>query len=230
MQFNEEMLSAYLDDELTDEERQVVEEATSGDAHLARLLDDLRQTRNLLKALPMLSPASDPVAGVRSRIDRQKELPSIASSSHLGSSNSAAWGQLAFWATAACLLLAVGSYLLRPDGVLNHQPAVDQMADRQQPRDPQIAEEKKGLPAPDSIVETEPLDKAKEPEALQTEAFQLTDPGQIAAESNRAEHPQLRDSNGQMEQLQIPAERDKNERAGGPGDTTDNLPPKRGPD
>lgn len=50
--FNEELITAYLDGELTADEQAQVEQALASDARLRQLHDDLRTLRNSLQALP----------------------------------------------------------------------------------------------------------------------------------------------------------------------------------
>lgn len=54
-QINEELLSAYLDDEVTVEERALVEAAIAADPAIAWQVESLRQTVQLLQALPPLA-------------------------------------------------------------------------------------------------------------------------------------------------------------------------------
>lgn len=54
-QINEELLSAYLDDEVTAAERALVEAAIAADPAVARQVESLRQTIYLLQALPPLA-------------------------------------------------------------------------------------------------------------------------------------------------------------------------------
>lgn len=54
-QLNEELLSAYLDDEVTAAERALVEAAIAADPAVARQVESLRQTIRLLQALPPLT-------------------------------------------------------------------------------------------------------------------------------------------------------------------------------
>ena len=54
-QINEELLSAYLDDEVTAAERALVEAAIAADPAVARQVESLRQTIHLLQTLPPLA-------------------------------------------------------------------------------------------------------------------------------------------------------------------------------
>lgn len=55
-----ELLSAYLDDELTADERAVVEESFESSPQLRRELDELRATQTMLRALPLVEPVRAP--------------------------------------------------------------------------------------------------------------------------------------------------------------------------
>lgn len=67
--YSEEWLSAYIDDELTDAQRAIVEQRLAGDSEAQQLLDDLRRVRGLVHQLPAWSgkliSASDvtPISG-----------------------------------------------------------------------------------------------------------------------------------------------------------------------
>ncbi|MCB0062048.1 MAG: zf-HC2 domain-containing protein [Caldilineaceae bacterium] len=80
-QITEELLSAYLDDAVSEEERELVERAVRNDADVAKQLESLRQTVQLLRTLPavalprsftldavMLEVAAEKVAGSPSRV------------------------------------------------------------------------------------------------------------------------------------------------------------------
>lgn len=72
MKFDETMISGYIDDELTDEERAVVERRLAEspkDRELLKTLSDLHQK---LSAMPEEIFQQDPVAGVRQRIAAQR--------------------------------------------------------------------------------------------------------------------------------------------------------------
>lgn len=56
-----ELLSAYLDDELTADERAFVEGALEASPELRRELDELRATQTLLRALPLVEPKGGPL-------------------------------------------------------------------------------------------------------------------------------------------------------------------------
>ena len=99
LQFNEEMLTAYLDDELSSEERRVVEKTISEDPRSAQLFKELQDVRAAVQALPPLRPAKDPVLAVRNQIDRAqvaKEAKDIE--------GSGGFGRWMLLVTAACLL------------------------------------------------------------------------------------------------------------------------------
>ena len=58
LEFQEEWLSAYLDDELTDEQRQVVEQRLASDPAAQATLDDLQRVRAMVSKLPSWSGSS----------------------------------------------------------------------------------------------------------------------------------------------------------------------------
>ncbi len=58
LEFQEEWLSAYLDDELTDEQRLVVEQRLAIDPAVQATLDDLRRVRTMVAKLPSWSGAN----------------------------------------------------------------------------------------------------------------------------------------------------------------------------
>ena len=54
-QVTDELLSAYIDGDVTAEEKNLVERAVKADANLAWRLESLQQTVNLLRSLPAVS-------------------------------------------------------------------------------------------------------------------------------------------------------------------------------
>lgn len=70
----EELLSAYLDDELEGHERDAVTRFLAQDARARQLLEELRMTANLVSALPRHSAPESIVADVQSQIERQALL------------------------------------------------------------------------------------------------------------------------------------------------------------
>ncbi|HRW10840.1 MAG TPA: hypothetical protein P5121_37315, partial [Caldilineaceae bacterium] len=54
-QITNELLSAYLDGLVTDDERQLIERALTEDAEIAWRLESLRQTVQLLQSMPALA-------------------------------------------------------------------------------------------------------------------------------------------------------------------------------
>ncbi len=67
--FSDELISAYLDGELTAEEQTLVEKQLRGDAELRRMCDELRALRFTLQSLPAADPAED----LADRVLRQAE-------------------------------------------------------------------------------------------------------------------------------------------------------------
>ncbi|MBM4091726.1 MAG: hypothetical protein FJ276_20210, partial [Planctomycetes bacterium] len=71
--FPDELISAYLDDELPVDERARVEQALRGSAELRRLHDDLQTLRTTLQSLPVVDPAAD----LAERVLRQAERRAV---------------------------------------------------------------------------------------------------------------------------------------------------------
>ncbi|WP_145288145.1 hypothetical protein [Rosistilla oblonga] len=147
MQFNEEMLTAYLDDELSSDERAIVQQTIDAEPSCAKLLEELREVRDAVAQLPPIYPSADPVAAVRQRIAAQSEVALAREQ------RAQTWSRLALLATAACLMLAIGSYLLRPELAPESQPTAGSIADSKPPSDPQVVD----APAADSVELRESL-------------------------------------------------------------------------
>lgn len=103
----EELLSAYLDDEVTDQERALVERVMRDDASARRILDELRQTRDLIGALPSHSAPPDLADEIEGHIERRALLDEPVSSRMTDRSHR---GPLrVFLGIAAMLVFMVGS-------------------------------------------------------------------------------------------------------------------------
>ncbi|QDV70048.1 hypothetical protein Poly24_37670 [Rosistilla carotiformis] len=135
MQFTEEMLTAYLDDELSGTEREIVEQTIDADPSCAERLQELRTIRDAVAQLPPIRPLADPVLAVRQRIQAKQLASSAASERRVQ-----AFGRLTVLATAACLMLAIGAYLLRSEGPSTGQPNGEIIASGAATGDPQITE------------------------------------------------------------------------------------------
>lgn len=135
MQFNEEMLTAYLDDELSSDEREIVEQTIVAVPACAQLLEDLRGVRDAIARLPAIEPSTDPVAAVGQRIADQQATNQLARDRRIH-----ALGRVTVFATAASLMFALGAYLLRSPLTNELSPHSGVVATKDAPRDPQIAE------------------------------------------------------------------------------------------
>ena len=69
-----ELLSAYLDGELADEQRMEVEALLADDAETRALLDEIRATVELVRSLPRAKASDDLMDGLRSRLERKALL------------------------------------------------------------------------------------------------------------------------------------------------------------
>lgn len=125
LEFQEEWLSAYLDDELTAEQRQVVEQRLAIDPAAQSMLDDLRRVRSMVSKLPSWSGSSlkfaipDELPGSdKNELDealdssnQSQSLPinSVRTSSNASNRYENSNGSLVTWlVTAASLLLMLG--------------------------------------------------------------------------------------------------------------------------
>jgi anti-sigma factor RsiW len=69
MSMNEDFLSGYVDDELTPDERAAVEAELAQSPEWRAVLDELRATRTMLRALPWPDAPADLIAEVKVRDD-----------------------------------------------------------------------------------------------------------------------------------------------------------------
>ena len=113
----QDLLNAYLDDDLTDTERAVVDWELVASPELRRGLDELRATQAMLRALPLVEPVGTPVPSVE---NGEAAAPRLAPMAESDASDDAAVVSLdrhrgrrravvsAIGAVAAALLLVVG--------------------------------------------------------------------------------------------------------------------------
>ncbi len=145
LQFQEEWLSAYLDDELTAEQRQVVEQRLAVDPAAQSMLDDLRRVRSMVSKLPAWSGSnlefaipselpSDLPNSLQNDLADEIESPNdfeAVTHSLRGADETAAWKEpparslvasrspLTWLAAAASFLLVLGlGYFYWPSGTL----------------------------------------------------------------------------------------------------------------
>jgi hypothetical protein len=90
--FDEELLTAYLDDEVTSGERAIVEAALTGSADLRTVLDGLTTARRAVRDLPWLQPPPELAPLLARRVDpprrsRYRQLAAVGAVLTL-----AAWG------------------------------------------------------------------------------------------------------------------------------------------
>ncbi len=131
----EELISAYLDGELTSDEQLLVEEALRDDPQSQQLLDDLQSLHDRLQAIPRSEPSRDYTEQILRRAERAILTGTNATSSSALTSDAPAketvitpsrkdspgnWKHV-IWAStalAATLLLAL---LFQPDQPVSHQ-------------------------------------------------------------------------------------------------------------
>ena len=121
-EFSDELLSAYLDDELSPEERASVDEALEADPELRRTCDELRALSNTLQAMPSSQPTSDWSEAVLQRATAVNPAQVAPTLSRRSGSNLRAWSLVAgTLATIAATVLVVVN--------LSRQPSDDQTRD-----------------------------------------------------------------------------------------------------
>jgi anti-sigma factor RsiW len=106
---SEEVLSAYVDGECTDEERVAVEARLASDAEWREILEEVRATRALVRALPRRRP---PVGFVEALVDapEQSDADVAGVAAHRGR-----WPRVVA-GLAAAAALAVGFLIASPSG------------------------------------------------------------------------------------------------------------------
>ncbi|HEX6963921.1 MAG TPA: zf-HC2 domain-containing protein [Lacipirellula sp.] len=70
--FNDELLSAYVDGELTADERAAVEERLRADPHVAELVEELRSISSAIKSLPRETLGHDLRASIQAELDETR--------------------------------------------------------------------------------------------------------------------------------------------------------------
>ena len=121
-EFSDELLSAYLDDELSPEERASVDEALDADPELRRTCDELRALSNTLQAMPSSQPTSDWSEAVLQRATAVTQAQVAPTLSRRSGNNLRAWSLVAgTLATIAATVLVVVN--------LSRQPSDDQTRD-----------------------------------------------------------------------------------------------------
>jgi hypothetical protein len=141
--FDDELLSAYVDNELTARERAAVEERLRTDERARQMLAELQRAADAVKALPARRLGRDLTADIWAAIDSQKNdsqknddpamltLPSRDAAGPSGKGRGLIWAALAI---AAALMLMV----LRPGAELRNEGSVARTArpsDAKAPKD-----------------------------------------------------------------------------------------------
>jgi len=123
---NDELLSAYLDGEVTAAERAEVEKALAESPELRISLESLRQVQARLQSVPRLSLPEDFSERVWREAERRMAATAVAAST-VGSASSVNWMRLAAMAAtvAAVLIVAVVIVANRQTGDIVHNGAPD---------------------------------------------------------------------------------------------------------
>ena len=147
-QIPEELISAYLDGELTSDEQLLVEEALRDDPQSRQLLEDLQSLHDRLQAIPRSEPSRDYTEQILRRAERAILTGTTEPGSSLLSDESPAaptvtlptdktspgnWKHV-IWASTALAATLLLVLLFRPD-----QPISKQLTDATQPQADQIA-------------------------------------------------------------------------------------------
>lgn len=185
---DDELLSAYLDGELSEHEQAEVEQRLSTDAEARRLLEELRSLGATLQSLP----AEHPAPGLRERIDARIEqaqptLPTLPRDDR-HSLNLRRWSWAAV-ALAAALLMA----LLLPPQEADEVAGVGE-AKRRVGHPPRSLEDEAGpqLFAADPASESEPAPSADAREASDAAPIDAAPPdafGDLAMQQRRKSRP-----------------------------------------
>lgn len=117
---DDELLSAYLDDELSEQQRTEVERRLSADADARRLLEELRTLGATLQTLPLERPDAELRQKIKARIDQA--LPTLATTANDPRASGLRRWSWAAMAIAAALMLA----LVLPDEEAAEVAGVDQ--------------------------------------------------------------------------------------------------------
>jgi hypothetical protein len=139
--FDDELLSAYVDNELTPAERAAVEERLRTDERARQTLAELQRAADALKALPARRLGRDLTANIWAAIDSQKSgeppvltLPRRDAAGPSGKGRGLIWAALAI---AAAIMLMV----LRPGAELGDQGSVAKNKEKSDAKAPNDAKE-----------------------------------------------------------------------------------------
>jgi anti-sigma factor RsiW len=192
----EARLSAYLDDELTPQERAEVERLLAAHPQSRELLADLRVMTRTLQGMPRMRASADLMEGIRARMERRELLggPPAARQPVAGMPVAARWAA----AAAIAIMTSVGGYALwnrttSHDAVTVPPPLASLDGRSAEPAAPTVAGSRiRSLERPDE-GNGEPARQMSErlsttPPALGDKA----DSGELAGTSLKAEPPGLR--------------------------------------
>ena len=108
----EEVLSAYVDGECTDEERVAVEARLVSDAEWREILEEVRATRALVRALPRRRP---PVGFVEGLVDAPEQIEQSDADVAVVAAHRGRWPRVVA-GLAAAAAIAVGFLIASPSG------------------------------------------------------------------------------------------------------------------
>jgi anti-sigma factor RsiW len=193
-QFDDELLSAYVDDELTPQERARVESRLRSDPHAARMVEELRSLSSAIKSLPRETLGRDLRAEVQADIDRAKAaaaddkhlLPPIAPYDRwAGYRRGLVWSAMAIAATLMLVMMTakqagqdertVAKVNQREEAASDRRDAVDDnalppMGSIEAPKDPQPSSPAPGLRSGSSSIAADPADSSSASSSVDGEA------------------------------------------------------------
>lgn len=154
-EYLEMQLSAYLDGELSPDERAEVEAWLDADPQARRLLDELRAISGAVHALPRARASEELLGNLRTRLEREALLDNSAPPEAIRRASSGSWGSWLAAAAVIALTFTAGyfTWTLRNDKqVSSPQYAFDEKAGRPT-QDQQATEgETRGRPASKSFA------------------------------------------------------------------------------
>lgn len=193
-----DLLSPYLDDEVTAEERALVEQVLADSAELRQELETLRQTVALVAALPQV-PAPRPFT--LSEADVQVSAPPVARKYFRLPTWARGWAMLA--ATLLCVLTIGGLFLSRQFGRSTY-PAAEIARLEQSAAPPATATSREGVGAAKEEVPAEPA-AAEEAAPVEQAAEEEEVPAEAAAEEAAPAEP-LVEKEVETVELEVEAE------------------------
>lgn len=159
---DDELLSAYIDGELSADELRAVEEWIASDPGAQALVEELRNVSNTVQSLPRAAVPAEWTAQLAQRLDDAAAAPTATDSKHEQNGQAGSIASLpigrsrrGWWWSAAAIAAAVGIVMLLPQGV--NGPAPDHVALKRPAAGREFAPAPTGEPADESVADNELL-------------------------------------------------------------------------